>query len=146
VRTRDGLATLTPAAGAQRPEIETARQTGKAALDPGSGMSLAVPVKVRDRVIGVIEARKPGRAWTQEEIALVETLTDQLGVALDGARLYQDTQRRAARERLIGEVAAHMRERLDVDGVLKAAAQDMGERLGLHDITIQLEVPGDKAS
>jgi GAF domain-containing protein len=146
VRTRDGLATLAPAAGAQRPEIETARQTGKAALDPGSGMNLAVPVKVRDRVIGVIEARKPGSAWTQEEIALVETLTDQLGVALDSARLYQDTQRRAARERLIGEVAAHMRERLDVDGVLKAAAQDMGERLGLHDITIQLEVPGDKAS
>ncbi len=135
---------LAPAAGAQRPEMEIARQTGKATLDTDSGMSLAVPIKVRDRVIGVIDARKPGGTWTREEIALVETLTDQLGVALDGARLYQDTQRRAARERLIGEVAAHMRERLDIDGVLKAAAQDIGEKLGLHDIAIQLEVQGDK--
>ncbi len=146
VRNKDGLAAFVPTADAQRPEMEIARQTGKAALDADSGKGLAVPVKVRGRVIGVIDARKPEGAWTQEEIALVETLTDQLGVALDGARLYQDTQRRAARERLIGEVAAHMRERLDVDGVLKAAAQDIGERLGLHDIAIQLEVQGDKAS
>jgi GAF domain-containing protein len=146
VRNKDGIAALSPAAAAQRPEMEIARQTGKATLDASSGASLAVPVKVRDRVIGVIDARKPVGAWTQEEIALVETLTDQLGVALDSARLYQDTQRRAARERLIGEVAAHMRERLDVDGVLKAAAQDIGEKLGLHDIAIQLEVQGDKAS
>jgi GAF domain-containing protein len=146
VRNKDGIAALSPAAAAERPEMEIARQTGKATLDASSGASLAVPVKVRDRVIGVIDARKPVGAWTQEEIALVETLTDQLGVALDSARLYQDTQRRAARERLIGEVAAHMRERLDVDGVLKAAAQDIGEKLGLHDIAIQLEVQGDKAS
>jgi hypothetical protein len=146
VRNKDGLAALVPAADVQRPEMEIARQTGKATLDASSGMSLAVPVKVRDRVIGVIDARKPEGTWTQEEIALIETLTDQLGVALDGARLYQDTQRRAARERLIGEVAAHMHERLDVDGVLKAAAQDIGEKLGLHDIAIQLEVQRDKAS
>jgi GAF domain-containing protein len=146
VRNKDGLAAFAPAADAQRPEVETARQTGKATLDDSSGMSLVVPVKVRDRVVGVIDARKPEGAWTQEEISLVETLTDQLGVALDSARLYQDTQRRAARERLIGEVAAHVRARLDVDGVLKAAAQEIGEKLGLHDITIQLEAQGDKAS
>jgi GAF domain-containing protein len=146
VRNKDGLTALSPAVDAQRPEMEIARQTGKATLDASSRRSLAVPVKVRDRVIGVIDARKPEGAWTQEEIALVETLTDQLGVALDSARLYQDTQRRAARERLIGEVAAHMRERLDVDGVLKAAAQEIGEKLGLHDIAIQLEMQGDKAS
>jgi hypothetical protein len=39
-----------------------------------------------------------------------------------------------------------VRARLDVDGVLKAAAQEIGEKLGLHDITIQLEAQGDKAS
>jgi len=146
VRNKDGLAALASAADVQRPEMEIARQTGKATLDESSGASLAVPVKVRDRVVGVIDARKPEGAWTQEEIALVETLTDQLGVALDSARLYQDTQRRAARERLVGEVAAHMRERLDVEAVLKTAAQEIGEKLGLHDIAIQLEVQGDKAS
>ncbi len=146
VRNKDGLAPLAPAADTLRPEMEMARQTGKATLDQSSRASLAVPVKVRDHVVGVIDARKPEGAWTQEEIALVEALTDQLGVALDSARLYQDTQRRAARERLIGEVAAHMHERLDVEAVLKTAAQEIGERLGLNDIAIQLEVQGDEAS
>jgi GAF domain-containing protein len=146
VRNKNGLATLASAVDVQRPEMEIARQTGKATLDESSGTSLAVPVKVRDYVVGVIDARKPEGAWTQEEIALVEALTDQLGVALDSARLYQDTQLRAARERLIGEVAAHMHERLDVEAVLKTAAQEIGKRLGLNDIAIQLEVHGDKAS
>jgi GAF domain-containing protein len=146
VRNKNGLAALAMADDVQRPEMEIARRTGQATLDESSGASLAVPVKVRDHVVGVIDARKPEGAWTQEEIALVETLTDQLGVALDSARLYQDTQLRAARERLIGEVAAHMHERLDVEAVLKTAAQEIGKRLGLNDIAIQLEVQGDKAS
>jgi GAF domain-containing protein len=67
-------------------------------------------------------------------------LTEQLGVALDSARLYQDTQRRAVQERLVGEVTARMRETLDMETVLKTAAQEIGQKLGLHDIAIQLRM------
>jgi GAF domain-containing protein len=146
VRNKDGLAAFAPAADAQRPEMEIARRTGKATLDASSGISLAVPVKVRDRVIGIIDARKPKGAWTQEEIALVETLTDQLGVALDGARLYQDTQRRAARERLIGEVTARVRESLDVDAVLKTAIREMGDALDLAEVEVRMGSSRDSRS
>jgi GAF domain-containing protein len=62
-----------------------------------------------------------------------------LGQALESARLYQDTQRRAARERLVGEVTARMRETLDMDAVLQTAVQQMRQALGLHDVTIRLE-------
>ena len=51
-------------------------------------------------------------SWTDEELTLLETLAEQLGQALEGARLYGETQQRAAREQMIGEAATRMRESL----------------------------------
>ena len=117
--------------------------------------ALAIPVMVRGQVIGVLDARKPTAggpaspekdqretpgtgAWTEEERALLEMLTDQLAVALDSARLYQETERRGAQERLVGEVTARMRQTLDVDATLRTAAQEMRQALGLSEMTIRL--------
>jgi len=107
--------------------------------------AVAVPLRVRGQVIGVLDAHKPADAgrWTEEETTLLETLADQLGAALDGARLYQETERRAAQERLVGDVTARMRQTLDVDAVLRTAAQEMRQALGLSRMTIRL-TPGVK--
>jgi GAF domain-containing protein len=103
---------------------------------------LALPIRVRGHVIGRITAHKPGDAdeWTAEEMALMETLTEQLSVALESARLHQDTQRRATRERLTGQVTARMRESLDLETVLKTAADEMYQALGLDEIVIRLAI------
>jgi GAF domain-containing protein len=105
-----------------------------------SSAVLATPIKVRGEVIGVVDARKPkGEGeWTPEQIALLETLTEQLGVALESARLYQDAQRRAARERLIGDVTARMRETLDLETVLKTAAHEVRQALDLPEVVVRL--------
>lgn len=102
--------------------------------------SLSMPIKVREQVIGVIDAQKPEGSgeWTEEELALLETMADQLGVALDSARLYQDTQRRAAQDRLIGDVTARIRETLDVETVLRTAIREMGTTLGIPRIELRM--------
>ncbi|MEJ2556617.1 MAG: GAF domain-containing protein [Anaerolineae bacterium] len=131
---------LSPAGDVWRPGMETALQTGQTILGEDSATSLTTPIKARGQVIGVIGARKPDDAgvWTQDEIALLETLAEQLSVALESARLYQDTQRRAVRERLTGEVTARMRETFDVETVLKTAAQEVRQALGLPEVVVRL--------
>jgi hypothetical protein len=57
---------------------------------------------------------------------------------LESARLHQDTQRRAAREQLIGDVTARIRETLDMETMLKTAAQEVRQALGLPEVTIRL--------
>ena len=122
------------------PEMEQAIRTGKITPGDGDKSVLAIPIQVRGQVIGVVDGHKPDGSggWTPEEIQLLETLTDQLNVALDGARLYQDTQRRAARERLVGEVTARMRETLDMERVLKTAVDEIAGALGLAALDLQL--------
>jgi len=129
---------LYPTDGPWPPEMVRAKQTGRVIQNDGG--VVAVPVKIRGQVVGVVRFRKPEEAgaWTTDELTLVETLTEQLGVALESARLYQDTQRRALRERLTGEVTARIRETLDLEMMLKTAAQEVRRALGLPEVVIRL--------
>lgn len=135
--------TTIPAGDLWLPEMETALQTGSVIQDTQEARRLAVPVKVRNEIIGVIDFTKPGEhsAWTSEEITLVESLTEQLGIALDSARLYQDSQRAAARERVIGQVSGRIRETLDMGAVLRTAAEQICQALSLEDLVVRLVNP-----
>jgi GAF domain-containing protein len=138
---------ILPAGDVWRPAMEAALRTGQAALRHDSATSLAMPVKVRGQVIGVIDAHKPdgAGAWTTEEITLLRTLSDQLGVALESARLYQDAQRRAARERLTSEVTARMRRTPNMDELMKTTIQELSAVLGTSRIFVQLSTLPDPA-
>lgn len=133
---------LMPATAALEPHMREATQQGAAVIAKDDERSVAIPIKVRDQVIGVIDVHKPEQgAWTNEQIALLETLTEQLGVALDSARLYQDTQRRAAREQILAQVTARMRESLDMETVLRTAVNEMRQALELEGVIVQLARP-----
>ena len=103
--------------------------------------TLLVPVKVREKVIAMLNFNKKGQQeiWTQDEIATLETVADQLGVALESARLFGQAQQQAARERVIGESAARMRETLDIESVLKTAAQELHKALGDAETEVWLD-------
>jgi GAF domain-containing protein len=101
---------------------------------------LSVPVRVRNHVIGVMNLDRGSRrlAWSSDDVAFLESVADQLGIALDSARLYAETQQRAEQERLVGQVTGRMRESLDVETVLKTAVEEIYAALGLENLVIQL--------
>ena len=122
--------------------MAAALQTGQIVTDETDPSAIALPLKVRDQVIGVLDGRKPGGAmWTSAEMALLQTLAEQLSVALESGRLYRDTQLRAARERLVGEVSGHIRETLELERMLRTAAEEMRQALDLEDMIVRL-APG----
>lgn len=113
--------------------------------------TLSIPITVRDQKIGVVNAHKADKGneadeWTSEEINLLKALVEQLGVALESARLYQDAQSLAARERLISDVTTHVRETLDIETMLKTAVQDVRQALNLPEVTIRLGVPSSSSA
>ncbi len=127
-------------------ERAVATDSASPADSSGKGVSpqtvLAVPLKLRGQVIGTLSLHETSRRrpWTTEEIALAETIAEQVALTVENLRLMDEAQRRVTREQLIGEVSGRMRETLDMDAVLKTAAQEIHRALGLHDVTIQMEV------
>ncbi len=138
-----------PKDGRWREEMKRAVQEGQPVPGvDGADASLAVPLKVRERVIGVMDARKPegSGGWTAEELALMETLAEQLGVALEGARLYQEAQRRGIRDHLVSQVTNRMRASLDVRRVLETAADEIYQSLGLEKVVIRLATGSEETA
>jgi two-component system, NtrC family, sensor kinase len=60
----------------------------------GIGAFLAMPMRTRSRRIGVLCCAIEGNArkWRQDEVALLESVTNQLAIAIDQAELYEQSQ------------------------------------------------------
>jgi GAF domain-containing protein len=102
--------------------------------------TLVTPIKLRGRVIGALglQDANAARVWSAEEIALVETIADQVAQALETAHLLDETQRRARREQLVTEITGRIRSAPDIDGILRAAVQEMRRVLGVSHALIRL--------
>ncbi len=96
-----------------------------------------VPIRIRGKIIGHIDAHKPkNRTWTASEKEVLSILASRLETAMDSARLYQDSQQRAERERIISETSAQIRESLDIESVLETAARELRNALDLSEAEI----------
>jgi GAF domain-containing protein/HAMP domain-containing protein len=105
--------------------------------------ALVAPIMLRGQPIGALGLKQAerGRPWSDEEIALAATIAEQFALAADNLRLLDETQRRAARERMTHELTVRMRETLDVRSVLEVAADEMYQVLGLDKLVIRLAAP-----
>lgn len=131
-----------PIEGEWQPEMIKAAQTGQRLENTEEeSSSLAIPIKVRNQVVGALNFRKEGsgKKWTPEETSLLETLTEQLGVAVESARLYEETQRRAERERLAGEISAKLRASNDPRTILQTAVQELRQALQANQAQVLLQ-------
>ena len=131
-----------------RPEMEEAIRAGST-VRPGDGQDsgdgeggqpLAIPIKVAGKVIGVLDTYKPQDAgpWTDEEVETLESLVEQLAVSLESARLYQETQTRAAREQMVAQISSQLRSSLDPDTILKTAVRELGRALDVELASVEL--------
>lgn len=109
---------------------------------------LNLDLKVRGQVIGRIRLSRGQRvgdttasgvpSWNQAEISILNTILDQLGASLEAARLFEETQQQAQRERLVSEITSNMRATLDIDYVLQTAAREMLNALNLSEVEVRL--------
>lgn len=104
------------------------------------GYTLVIPVKLRGLPIGTVGFHRPAESgeWQPEEIALAERAADRLALALETTRLLEETRRRAVREHVTSAVASRMREALDVEAVLRTAANEIRTVMNLPSVTIRL--------
>jgi len=138
-----------PLGDAVLPEIQQAVEQQSTVVLSGSGdteraahLALVTPITLRGSVIGVlgIHDDQETRQWTAEEIALVEAVTERMAQAAENLRLFDEAQRRAARERLIGEVTARIRGSATMEGILNAAVREIGQVTGASSAAIDLEL------
>lgn len=109
--------------------------------DDSASSKMVIPIKLRGEVIGFlnIEGSSSGRRWTREEVTLAQAAAERAALALENARLVNEAQRRAAKERTIGEISGKLGSLIDVDNILQTAAQELGRTMPGAEIVIQFQ-------
>ncbi len=132
------------------PIMEKALATGEilqAQTSRNTPPALAVPVKFRDQVIGIIhiEATEMDRKWTEDEITVVQSISERAAFALENARLLEQTRRRAEQEEVIANITSQIGASTDFNHILRTTVEELGRTLGTTRAFIQLEAPTDNA-
>jgi GAF domain-containing protein len=99
---------------------------------------VAVPIKIRNQPIGVVNMRMTGSRVDPELLEMVEGAVNRLAASLENARLLEELQFRAERERMVGTIASKVHAASDVESILRIAANELGRSLGISEVVVQL--------
>ncbi len=90
------------------------------------GARILVPLGYGDRAAGVLTAdRSSSEPFTPTDVATISALADQVAVAVDNARLYEEASNQARQLALINRVATAVNATLDLDGLIETIHQQI---------------------
>jgi GAF domain-containing protein len=118
--------------------VATNIQAGEDGGEQGQVNAVAVPIKLRNQVIGVLDLRAENQAISPEAISLTEEVADRLAMALENARLFDEARLRAVRERALNQVMARFARSFDVDTVLQTAVRELGQLPRVTEVSVHV--------
>jgi GAF domain-containing protein/HAMP domain-containing protein len=102
------------------------------------GAALSLPIKLRGEVIGFVDIRTPdNRPWDQDELDIVTAIIERAAIALENARLLEESQKNAEMERLTADISGKIGASINLRNVLETAVEELGHLLPGSDIVIQ---------
>ncbi|MFZ1059521.1 MAG: GAF domain-containing protein [Candidatus Rokuibacteriota bacterium] len=103
---------------------------------------LAIPLIAQEEVFGALSVcLSEGRVFGGDDIRLAQAFADQVAVALQNARLYDEALRRRREAEEIARVGRFLTETLDVSAVAERVVEGALELLGAQSCTIRLVQP-----
>ncbi len=104
---------------------------------------LCVPIKHGGKVIGVLDLQS-SRLNDFDELDLVamEAVADRLAIAIENARLFEETQRRACQLQIVEEVGRKASAILDLDELFPYVTKAIQQNFGYYHVDIFLVEPG----
>ncbi len=108
-------------------------------LLPETRTELALPLISRGSSLGALTIQSDrSAAFSDEDIAILQTMADQLAVTIENATLIESVRARAERERLTRTITDRVRRGMDRETVMRIALQELGQMLGASQSVMRL--------
>jgi GAF domain-containing protein len=105
----------------------------------GEGSAINVPLILREQIIGQINMEGQ-QDWTPEERTLIEAVATQAALAMENARLLEESRQTALRERLAAEITGKVWSSPNTELILQTAIKELGRALHADEATIELKM------
>ncbi len=129
------------------PTMAEVLQTGQVTVTPTpEGHVLGLPVILRGQVLGAMEFTLKRQGDVPERLVdLATTVAERLSLALDNARLVEQTQALASREQQIGRVSGRLQTARSMEALLNVAAEEFNQAVGSTLTHIRLQLSEEQA-
>jgi GAF domain-containing protein len=124
---------------------EQAIRTGVTQIGGMTGnrtVPIAVPILLRGQTLGAVVWELPIVEYSDEKVALAEELVNRLSLTLDNARLFEESQRSADRERVLNDIASKITAQSDIESILTTAVREVGQALRTQNVKVRLGAEG----
>jgi putative methionine-R-sulfoxide reductase with GAF domain len=113
-------------------------------LLPETRSEVAVPILVGETVLGVLDVQQTV-VWAlqQNDADLLQSIANQVAIALQNARAYAQTQRQLDREALIGAISQKILAATTIQEALQVAARELGRAVGAPYTSVKLNLAQD---
>ncbi len=112
-------------------ELRDGRVTRAQLMDGGMPVVMEA-LRAGDRVLGYLGLADSQRTWSAEELSLVESVSEQIALALENARLFEESQQSQRQQTLISNVLqVASNPELSFEEVLTEIARILAQALGM---------------
>jgi len=132
---------VTPASTEQISILDHQNRHQPQILSAENGHILSVPITLRDQHLGTIMLRREATdlPWAPEDLNLVQDSISQVAIALDNARLLDETQKRAEHEQTVSEISNRLSRAIDIDSIIRTAVRELGQLPNVADASIVID-------
>ena len=123
--------TLTGASPLNKPLEISGPDKGKAKASQAETSQIVVPIELRGERIGSLIVQTPAREeMAQDQIDLIKAVAERVAISAENARLFDETNRRAERERAVSEITGKIRSVNDPQTMIQIAIDELRNALG----------------
>lgn len=98
---------------------------------------ISVPIAIRGETIGTLSVQIPDEKNINEnQMDLVNAVAERVALSAENARLFEETTRRAERERLVSDITVKIRSTNDPDAMIKIALEELKQALGASKVQL----------
>ncbi len=136
----------TPDGNGSADELSTAPEQAASART-GAGTVLVAPVKLQDKTIGSLQIHPAtdGQTWSEDDLAIIEAIADELAQMGESLRLFDEIRERAGREQTLREITDKLRAAPTLEKLMEVAAGELGQRLAATHAQLELGLAADRA-
>jgi len=109
-----------------------------------AGNEIEIPLALRDQIIGQIQL-STNEVWSPEQKKLIESIATQAALALENARLVEESQSIATRERMANEIIAKVWASTTIDSILQTTVRELGKALEAAEVNIEVSMDNKHA-